>query len=311
MNISRKRLSRLMTKGVCMKRMILPLLLAALLFPLAAEEASVLGENILRISLAPVVFGFAGDEWDDQGQRTKFDGIGFYNMGLGVEYGVTGALTAFVQWTPGANIWSEGPAGEAIGPFYDILLGGKGEIIGSEGPVRREDMRLSAALAVKAPLPSGADTLREPDSHLWGLAARFYYDYIFYSFFFLNGYTGVTYYPEQRVNNPNFADSRVYQLIDMIVEIEPRFIWDVAAGIRLVAGIPLTYTVSPASLLSGGGIDRHRFSVGINAGILFSDLALPFEIDLGCDIAAVGINDAALNRFTLLAKLMPPLPGRR
>jgi hypothetical protein len=177
-------------------------------------------------------------------------------------------------------------------------------------------MRLSAALAVKAPLPSGAQSVRELDNHLWGLAARFYYDYIFYSFFFLNGYTGVTYYPEQRINNPNFANSRVYQLIDISIELEPRFIWDVAAGIRITAGIPLTYTVSPETLLNSGGRDRHRFSVGPNAGILFSNLAikdyvLPFEIDLGFDIAAAGMNDAALNRFTLLIKLMPPLPARR
>ncbi|MDR1900182.1 MAG: hypothetical protein LBQ55_09255 [Treponema sp.] len=301
-----------------MKRITCALFLGALLFPLAAEEASVLGENVLRITLAPVVFGFAGDEWDDQGQRKKFDGIGFYNMGLGAEYGVTGALTAFVQWAPGANLWSDGPDGGEIGPLSDVFLGGKGQIIGGEGPVRREDMRLSAALAVKAPLPSGKNTVRELDSHLWGLAARAYYDYVFFPFFFLNGYTEFIYYPEQRADNPNFGSGRVYHPLDITIEIEPRFVWDVAEGIRLVAGIPLTYRVAPETTLDGRGLgnDRHRFSIGPNAGILLSqfavrDFSLPFELDLGFDIAAAGKNDAAINRFTLLIKLMPPLPARR
>jgi hypothetical protein len=287
-----------------MKRTIFIMFLCILLLPAHAEEATVLSKNVLEITAAPAIFGFADTAWG-----TDFGGVMFYNMGLALEYGVSDWLSTFVDWIPGAGVWTgDGEAGAS----GDILLGSKGQIIGPAAPIVREDMRLSAALAVKAPFPGGKGTAWELDNHLWVLGTQISYDYIFSSFFFLNGYVDVFYYPEQRLDNPNYGSGKVFHPLDMTFEIEPRFHIALPRGIILKTGLPLTYRVSPETQLDGRklGNDKHRFSIGPNFSALFSGLFVPLEFGLCCDISLAGRNDTALNLFAFLVKIFPPLPER-
>jgi hypothetical protein len=288
------------------------LVCAASFFPVYAEEATAVAENVLQITLSPVVFGFANQTWDDKANREEFEGGGikFYNLGMGVEYGISDWLSSEIRWVPGANAWSDGPDDAVIGPFFDLTLASKAQIIGPRAPVAREDMRLTTALEVKAPLPSGNDTDLELDSHLWGLGLKGSYDYIFVPFFFLNGTLEVFYYPEQRLKNPSFGgDGKVNHPVDIALEIEPRFHISLKEGaVVLKTGLPLTYKVGPATKFNGYSLgDTHNFTISPNFSALFPKMALPFEFALRYDVPVVGKNEAAINRVTLLAKLMPSL----
>jgi hypothetical protein len=275
-------------------------------FPARGEEAALIPEKNLRLSLAPA-FGFQVQEWDGmEGGKVKL-----FNTGMGAEYGVKDWLSAQALWIPGANLWSGTEDGSSYGYFNDMFLGGKAGIIGDTGLIRRDDMRLAAAVGIKAPLPAKPDSGREGDLHLWGSALRVYYDYIFTPFFYLNGYLEGVYYPEQWANQRAYSSRVVYHPLEITLELDSRFRYALEGpGMELHWGLPLAYSAAPWINRNGQGPEQeaqHRFSLGLFFTASFVRMAYPFDLTLKYLAPLAGKNDQPVQRIILTGRVNFPL----
>jgi hypothetical protein len=284
------------------------LLLAVLIFPalpLYAEEARLAGEDVLKLVLTPS-YNFASQRWGNSGKQESGK-LQYFNIGMDIEYGVASWISALAGWTPGANAWSKMDDDSKAGYFSDVFLGTKLGIIGREALIENEDMRFSAAVGIHDPLPSGKNSTYVTDTHRWGAGLRLYYDDMFNPSIFVNVYTEVLYNPEQKSDNPNYKEERVKHPFDFAFEIEPQGNHPVGPGISLHWGLPLRYTMSPASKLRGNSAmekdEKHNFSVGSAFGVFFSDLAAPFELRVHYLIPVAGRNDAVLTRVGLSGRI--------
>jgi len=217
-----------------MKKLLILVVLLVLVLPVFADDALVLPQGVLRISIAPS-YGFANKTWDKDGEAqdiipnplfttNKSDGIQYFNLGIALEYGVNDWITAAIQWTPGWNLWSTMGFDKqlippstylyfdqgVLGSFADLFAGAKIQIVGKKAPVVNNTMRFSIAPGVKIPMPGDSKptptdlvkdethVLKEIDNHLWGLGGRLYFDYNVTPEFFVNLYSEFIYYPEQK-----------------------------------------------------------------------------------------------------------------
>ena len=272
-----------------MKKVLLALVLVCLVLPVFADDALVLPEGVLRITIAPS-YSFGDKVWDSSGDSqdiatpsgAKSDGIKFLNLAMAFEYGVNDWITGAFQWTPGINLYSDlGFDKQAtpypgvyrrwdnaeMGRFFDLFFGAKVQVIGKKAPVQRDDMRLSFAAGVKVPIPGGSYSdvtskittndsfvLSEPDRHLWGLGLRAYYDYLFTESFFVNLYSEFIYYPEQKLKDGvNFGvdDKKIAFGYDLKFEVEPTYTMPIGNGVNLKLSLPFTYAMTPDAEVDG------------------------------------------------------------
>jgi hypothetical protein len=302
------------TRNKYMKRMtaffLTSALLALIVFPAFGEEAELVPGRNLRATLSPS-FGTQIEEWEG----VKGGKASLFNFGLGVEYGVRDWISAQALWIPGVNVWSAMENSREYGYFNDMFLGGKVGILGPRGLVKAENMRLSAALGIKAPFPSKTDGDWEEDRHLWGSAARVYYDYIFTDLFYLNGYIEGIFYPEQAAHTPNFSGRQVYHPLDMTIELDPRFRYGLPGpGMELSWGFPLTYTMSPWINLNREETEKeeiHRFSAGVFFTAAFVRMKCPFDLTVKYVAPVVGTNDRPIHRVSLTGRVNFDLGGTR
>jgi hypothetical protein len=287
----------------------------ACLLPAYAGDAVMPEERVFAITL-PFRSDMAGQGWNGNGQWENVSGPTVFSTGLELEYGVIPWLSAFVRWAPGVNMFSR-LDGEPCGLFNDLVLGLRGGILGPKAPLpvlRRENMRLTAALRLKAPLPSRDGSAGETDLHLWGTGLEVSYDYIFSPFFYLNAGAGVFYYPRQWAVNPNLGgEGRIDLPLELNVELEPHGTFSLRDGfVVLSPGIPLSFQFFPESSFDGTGLEneRCRFSAGLSFGAVFMT-GIPFEIKLRYAGPAAGKNDFADHVFTLSGTVYLPLsPGK-
>ena len=272
-----------------MKKLLILVVLLVLVLPVFADDALVLPQGVLRISIAPS-YGFANKTWDKDGEAqdiipnplfttNKSDGIQYFNLGIALEYGVNDWITAALQWTPGWNLWStmgfdKQPIGPStylyfdqgvLGSYADLFAGAKIQIVGKKAPVVNDTMRFSIAPGVKIPMPGDSKptqadlvkdethVLKEIDNHLWGLGGRLYFDYNVTSEFFVNLYSEFIYYPEQKTDkNATFGDkTKVAKGYDWTIEIEPQYWAPVADGLVFKAFLPFTYKMTPDYKIEG------------------------------------------------------------
>ena len=266
-----------------------------------AEEAELLPESTLRLTIAPA-FGFQVQEWTGSGD----DKVMLFNTGMGLEYGVNNWLGAQVLWVPGVNAWSKLDNG-TYGLFSDFFLGIKAGIIGPGAPVNKTNMRFSLAGGINAPLPSSSGSTREGDYHLWGSALRLYYDYIFSPLFYLNAYIETVYYPRQRLVGPNYGTRSVNHPLDLTFELDSRFRYPLEErGLVLHWGIPLTVNVSPwlnREDEAGGMETAYNFSVGAFFTVTFAELKFPLDLTLRYSAPVLGQYEQPVHRVTLLGRL--------
>jgi len=177
-------------------------------------------------------------------------------------------------------------------------------------------MRFALATGVKAPLPgaSSADikptedsafVMNETDRHLWGLGFRGYYDYIFIEYFFLNFFTELIYYPEQKVSDSvNFGDdNKVNFKYDLKLEVEPQFQYPIGNGINLKTSLMATYAMNPDYEVEGNDVDgSYMFSVTPNVGLFFTKTFMPFELTLRYRLPLMGENVAITHNVALVGK---------
>jgi hypothetical protein len=271
------------------------------------EEAQVLGEQTLRFTLAPS-FGFQVQEWDWEGVDTGK--VMVFSVGPGVEYGIANWLDLRLLWLPGVNAWSQMENGGAYGIFQDMTLGLKAGIIGQHALTASEQHLLSAAAGIKLPFPSAKDSLREGDQHLWGTVIQVYYDFIATPIFTFNVFAEGIVYPSQYADTPNYAPRTVKHPVDLRFELEPRFQYPIEkAGINLLWGIPLAFSVSP--VLNSNDNDAAAVACSFNPGawfgVGFTRTPVPIEVTAHYAAALVGINAEPLHRVSLIGRVTIPL----
>jgi hypothetical protein len=294
--------------GEIMKSIRLGLLAALILsasLPLHAEDAQAVPNQVLKTTIAPY-FSIAPSEWGNTNRAPLL----FLNAGLAVEYGVTSWLSPFVSWIPGANVFSSLDAGD-FGLFGDLDLGLRGQIIGSLAPISRENMRLSVALEMKAPLPSGSETAAEPAHHLWGAGIEINYDYIFNPYFFLSFHTEAIHYPPQPLENMNFGpgDRRVNHPLDFLVQLEPHGSYPINDSVVLKGSLPLTYSMSLESTREGNKLDdaSQRFTLGPVFTASFTQFTIPFDLSIQYRAAVYGTGGFASHDVILSGTLYIPI----
>jgi hypothetical protein len=292
----------------------LPLVLACLV-PARADDAIMPEEHVLDITL-PFRFSMARHYWNGGGAWQGVSGPRVLSAGLELEYGVIPWLSVFALWSPGINMYSQ-MDGEPCGLFNDLVLGLEGGILGPGAPLpalQRQDMRLSAALRFKAPLPSRGGSVGETDLHLWGTGLKVSWDYIFSPMFYLNAAADFFYYPRQWADNPGLGgEGRIKLPLELKFELEPHGIFAIRKGFAVLSvGLPLSYQRFSESSFNGTQLEngRSRYSIGASFGALIMT-SIPFAIKLRYDAPAAGMNDFASHIISLSGTLRLPLPPEK
>lgn len=297
-----------------------------------ADDAIVLPAGVGRFYVANT-YAFANGDYNADGEYTEYaDGAGafkVYNLGLALEYGVTDWISAAVQWAPGINVWSErdemsGLSEQNLNGLADIFVGAKIQIVGEKAPVQNSLVRFAIAPGVKIPLPgvdmqeqlatvmSGSGdpvTVAQADKHLFALGARFYFDYIINKLFFMNLYSEFTYYPiegDYQDTAPMPPDnSKIAYGYQLVLEAEPHFDYMLDNGIRISAGLPVTYVMTPNIKVDGTEVDDSATSVlklAPSVSAFLTQLPLPLEFKLGYSFPVLGVNVPGTNALTFQAK---------
>jgi hypothetical protein len=321
-----------------MKRLVIVLLLVALAAFVFADDALVLPKGVLRTYLTGA-YAFASQEWDQDGDKGDFvniaaDSLNAVNLGGAVEFGVIDWISAAVQWAPGWTVWSATKNGTppynkllVNGP-YDVFAGAKIQVIGPKAPVASEKIRLAAAPGVKIPVkgPDAAYWTEQAtaagtggewvasynDKPLWGLGARGYFDYVLNDKFYINLYSEFIYYlgkvkgNEYSVPTIGLGATELTLGYDLTLELEPHFEMMFGEGLRLGAGLPVTFTQSPEIKfddVAQADTDSYLLTVGPNVSFFLLKSFIPMEFKLGYTLPLIGKNAIATNTLVLQVKL--------
>jgi hypothetical protein len=274
-----------------------------------------------------------------------YDSLNAVNLGGAVEFGVIDWISAAIQWAPGWTVWSATKNGAVVAPGldyanltvngpYDVFAGAKIQIVGSKAPVASQKIRLAVAPGVKIPVmqPDAAywsdqftaattgDTWLGAynDKPLWGLGARAYFDYVLNKMFYINLYSEFIYYLGTakretlgaedwiQVNLAAQPNSDVSLGYDLTLELEPHFEMMFGEGLRLGAGLPVTFTQSPELKfddVAQADTDSYLLAVGPNVSLFLLKSFIPVEFKLGYTLPLLGKNNFATNTLVLQVKL--------
>ncbi len=316
-------------KKITLLALVCVLLAASFAF---ADDANVLPAGVGRFYVANT-YAFANGSYDVDGELDEYaDGAGafkVYNLGLALEYGINDWISAAAQWAPGVNLWNErdamaGLSETNLNGMADVFVGAKIQVVGENAPVQNSMVRLAIAPGVKIPLPgtdmqeqletvmSGSGdpvTVAQTDKHLFALGARFYFDYIINKLFYMNLYSEFTYYPvegdAQDIAPSPASDVKVAYGYQLVIEAEPHFDYMLDNGIRLSAGLPVTYVMTPNIKVDGDEVDDSATSVlklAPSVSALLTKTPLPLEFKLGYSLPVLGVNTPATNALTFQAK---------
>jgi hypothetical protein len=301
-----------------------------------ADDALTLPAKVIRV-YATGALATVTQKYDGSGKAQDLTpgNITAVNVGAAVEYGVTDWISAAVQWAPGYNIYSKidatGYDKANLADAADLFVGAKVQIVGPQAPVKNDMFRFAVAPGVKIPLGTvdwkkqfdnyagGKDfLLSAADKHLLGAGGRVYFDYVINEMFFLNLYSEFIYYPGKvALKDSSFEGYYIYHVVssdtlnpdveygyDLTAEFEPHFGTMIGDGLKLSAGVPVTYTASPETKWNGTGKDdaSYLLTVGPNASLFFQKTLLPLEVKVGYTLPLMGENSYATNTLVLQLK---------
>ncbi|AEJ18900.1 hypothetical protein [Gracilinema caldarium] len=296
-----------------------------------ASDALVLPAHVGRVYVTNS-YAFANGAYDQDGKYESYEsGEGAfkaYNLGFALEYGVNDWISAAIQWAPGWNLWSDMdmPSLDAnINGVYDIFVGAKIQILGEKAPVQDSRFRFAVAPGVKIPLPAtdmeeqfknamkgDAVTVANLDKHLFAVGGRLYFDYIINKLFFANLYSELVYYPtegkvsESSLSLYNPTKDKINYGYKLTLEAEPHFETLIDQGLKMSAGLPITYITTPDVKIDGDKVKdtaTASLTLGPNASIFFLNTLLPVELQLGYTFPVYGKNTSATQALTLQAKV--------
>jgi hypothetical protein len=288
------------------------LILAALMLPAAAfsvwaETAERPPQGVLWTGLG--LSAAAGQTvWDAEG-RTGPGSLQYIALGFRAEYGVIPWASLSARWEPAALLSGLAGAGD-VGRTGDFCLGLRLGILGDGGLFGQAGvLRLSVTAGAKAPLDPGADTVWEPDTHLWGANLGASCDYLVSQWFQLN--LGATFFinPEQASRNPAYTSgiAKVNHPLDMKLELEPRFSILNPDGVVFTMPIVYDYAAETTVRDQAIGDGAHVISLGLGYTIVVQEAALPFEVGLHCYVPLYGVNHVRLPRVEMTGKIAIPI----
>ena len=234
-------------------------------------------------------------------------------------------------------IWSEV---DVTGSDYnlnglsDIFVGAKIQLVGEKAPVQSSALRFAIAPGVKIPLPGvdmkeqaenagagKATTVQQADKHVLAIGARAYFDYIINKLFYMNLYSEFTYYPVEAdyadaslENYGTVAYLKAFSLpfpekiaygYQLVLEAEPHFDYMLDNGIRISAGLPVTYVMTPNIKIDGEEEADSATSVlklAPSVTAFLTRAPLPLEFKLGYSFPVMGVKVPATNAITFQAK---------
>ena len=268
-----------------------------------AEEAALVSDHALRITLVPS-FGYQIQEWEWEGGVSS-EKVMLASVGIGLEYGPADWINFQLFWIQGYNVYSEIADGD-YGSMTDLFLGVKIGLWGESALIQSEKIRFSFAPGIKVPLGGfntvdQADTVREPDQHLWGSALRLYIDYVINPLFFVNVYLEGIYYPKQWTYNPAYKTHLVNHLVDITPEIEVHFRYPLQnKNIALKAGLSASFFIAP--IMNSNDDDatsQYRFCGGAYFGAEFGP---SFDLMVSYLFPVAGKNTEPVHLASLVAR---------
>jgi hypothetical protein len=269
-----------------MKKALVLLLMLAMVAPLFADDAKVLPANVLRIYTVPVT-SFVTGAWDADGELTeneddKDDSLpdgAIFSLGGAVEYGVTDQISAGFQWTPVYNFLKEADAavttsGEALtGGLSSVDVGAEVQIVGSQGYVGNDKIRLSLTPGVVIPMPTrdwaeegksaadGDDYVPPQGETLtqWAFGGLLNFDYLVTDAFYVNVFAETRFRLPRAVDYTDFYNEASQPAVgdDVVDEYEVEYGSNVffetgldlnyelpvSESLRVDFGLPLRYTL--------------------------------------------------------------------
>jgi hypothetical protein len=209
-----------------------------------------------------------------------------------------------------------------------VFAGAKIQVIGEKAPVASKKIRLAAAAGVKIPVkaPDAAYWIEQAtamgtggewvasynDKPLWGLGARGYFDYVLNDMFYINLYSEFIYYlgtvkgNEYSVPSIPLGATELTLGYDLTLEAEPHFEMMLGEGLRLGAGLPVTFTMSPEVKyddVAQADTNIYLLTIGPNVSLFLLKSFIPMEFKLGYTLPLVGKNAYATNTLVLQVKL--------
>lgn len=335
-----------------MKKVLIVLLLVAMVAPVFADDAATLPAGVMRTRIIPSL-SIVNEWFDSSGSRQSSDGIGpegafgnvssaqLYNLSGAIEYGVTDWLTAGIQWTPG---WTFNTDIDFDTPLQnnklvstgvnDLFVGFKAQVLGPNGLVPNQQVRIAITPGVKIPLSqydasgelqsfSGGNdfSFSSADRGAWGLGGRFALDYFITPDLFINLYNQTSFFlPVTRdvgfipPLGAAVENVKIEHGIESIFEIEANYSMPLGNGVNLGLGLPVTYGmtgerkveyVTPALLGGTRAFDSDSswiLSIGPSVSFFFTSWALPMEFELGYTLPIMGENSPAANTISLQIK---------
>jgi hypothetical protein len=290
-----------------------------------ADDARLLPKGVLRVR---TIGGYtvATHSFDADGDRVALSGndsMQTVNVGAAMEYGVLGGFNLLTSWAPGYNVYSKLASDDLKkinGPF-DLSFGATLQILGERAvfrKLRNDTFRFNFALGVLIPMP-GADFNQQslnrfdglqyiawdPDRHAPGPWARANFDFVVNRAFFINLYSEfITYLTDHQdwlLPMPfGVAAGDVRWAEQLTVEAEPHFEMDIARGMQLKAGLPLTFIIwAPTEYL---GIDApdsegYRLNLRPRVGLFFHALRVPIEAEIGYSYPLLGKNVGSIRGY--------------
>ena len=301
-----------------MKKFLVLLLVLAALAPAFADDAKVLPKGVLRLT-----FVFASNSFDQsydpdgEAQNSDYGKVTALALGTALEYGVTDQIAAAVQWTPAYVISSSFendpvPTSDAnANGLADLFIGAKVQVIGANGFIPNEMIRLAFAAGALVPLDNpdwpgevakalSAEDYKasSPSNQAMGLGFRAYFDWVLSKMFYLNLYNqSIFYLPVTKSQfNPFDTTEHEYKYgYKLTFETEPHFDYSFSDKVSLSAGVPVTFTMTPEVVVDGTGNGKptHILTVSPSASV-FVMAFIPFELKAGYTLPLLGKNaDAA------------------
>ena len=269
-----------------------------------AEEASVIPQKTLRLTLEPS-FAFQFQDWEWTGVSSEK--VMLVNTGLGIEYGPADWINVQLLWNPGINIWSKIEGGK-YGIISDLFLGIKMAVIGEEALAESEKIRFSLAAGMILPLAGfgkgdKSDAEREPDQHLWGSALRLYFDYVINEKILIDLYLEGVYYPTQWSSNPVFKTNLVKHYVDITAEMEAHFRFALGqSGYAIKFGFPVTFFFAPVMNANDEHAVKNQLYLGAGTyvGLVFGKI--PLELLIRYNGAIFGKNTEPFHKVSLLGR---------
>ena len=319
-----------------MKGIVLLVLIGSMSWPSFADDARELPKGTLRLSQS-TSFAFAVSRFNLDGEKeqiARYDGrLMALNLGAALEMGITGWVSALLEWAPGWNVWSAFDYQTApddmltVNGGHDLFAATRVQILGRGGLLPSNRFRLAFAPGGKIPLPS-PDWLEqanraldgEPwrqyanDYHTPGLGSRAYFDVILTHWLYLNLYAEfIRYFPKDY----DEVDLLAYQMLppkpqevdygySLTAEVEPHLGFRLSERMRLEACLPVTFRRTPELEFDGTAMadsDTYVLTATPRLTLLLSRPAMEFRLGYTYPILGRG-NPAksyspAMNTFSL------------